>query len=324
MANPNVSTIRSSGGDYTSLSAWWTAKSGDFVTATEGERAECYDDWPSGLSDTLIISGATTSVDYFASVTVASGHRHDGTPQSGFFMKKSDPFNGLIELTDDFTVVEWTDVENTGTLGQQADGYRILGTIGTLVLSQAIGKGGARGCRDSGAHDVLACLFYDSDTGLSQLSSFQANRVENCTISDCTNGIQAHSVSSGFTIAVNNVVTGATTSYVNSAGFDGTNSLNNAADDASTTTPPGTAPITTDIVSGDFVDAANDDWHIDDSGSTLYQAGSNATTAVNDIDDEAFDGTSPSVGFDELLAAAAGGVLPGFNNTNTFRHMIGR
>ena len=56
-----VHTIRASGGDYTSLSAWQTAQKRDLVADDEIAVAECYDDWTgNGLSEDILIDGWTT------------------------------------------------------------------------------------------------------------------------------------------------------------------------------------------------------------------------------------------------------------------------
>ena len=48
MATEIVHTIRASGGDYTTLSAWEAAQQRDLVAADEIAVAECYNDWRVG------------------------------------------------------------------------------------------------------------------------------------------------------------------------------------------------------------------------------------------------------------------------------------
>src|SRR3972149_540355 len=57
MPTHETSTIKPSGGDYTTLSAWEAAKQGDLVTADQIQQAECYN-----MSDTtaVVVDGWTT------------------------------------------------------------------------------------------------------------------------------------------------------------------------------------------------------------------------------------------------------------------------
>ena len=75
MATTVVKTIRASGGDYTTLTAWEAANQGDLTLLDEIRIAECYNDWPTGLSDNLIITGSVTDATRYMKVTVAAGHR---------------------------------------------------------------------------------------------------------------------------------------------------------------------------------------------------------------------------------------------------------
>ena len=62
MATTVTKTIRASGGDYTTVSAWEAgrqAANANLVTADVIEVGECYDDWETGLANTCTISGFT-------------------------------------------------------------------------------------------------------------------------------------------------------------------------------------------------------------------------------------------------------------------------
>lgn len=70
MATTVNKTVKSSGGDYTSLSAWEAANQGDLVAADEIRQAECFD-----LSDTTLVSidGSTTDATRYLRVYAAAG-----------------------------------------------------------------------------------------------------------------------------------------------------------------------------------------------------------------------------------------------------------
>ena len=75
----------------------------------------------------------------------------------------------------------------------------------------------------------------------------------------------------------------------------------NASDEASTTTPPGSNPVTTDVVpADDFVDAANYDYHLK-SGSLLEDAGigtTNSNVPSTDVDGDARGVSTTGIGYD--------------------------
>ena len=80
------------------------------MTDERREYGVCYNDGP--LTGRLVISGSTTSSDYFMMVTVADGQRHTGLPNSGAAIDPSGGFGGLnaIDVEDQYTRIEWLEV----------------------------------------------------------------------------------------------------------------------------------------------------------------------------------------------------------------------
>lgn len=100
-------TVKSSGGDYTSLSAWESAQQRDLtsgsaisgtITGTDGqiEKAECYN---FDLNNTLTINGWTTTASNYIWVMAPTGERHDGRPRdtsaSGFRVRNGGNLFGV-------------------------------------------------------------------------------------------------------------------------------------------------------------------------------------------------------------------------------------
>lgn len=78
----NISTIGSSGRDYSTLLSWEEGTDNDLVTATASEFGEVYDD--STFSEAAInIAGATTNTTYNRSLYAASVSRYDPAASSG-------------------------------------------------------------------------------------------------------------------------------------------------------------------------------------------------------------------------------------------------
>lgn len=293
MATEVVSTIRSSGGDYTSLSAWEAGEQRNLVTADEIEVAECYDDWPSGLSDTVTINGWTTDSTRYPKITVASGHRHNGTPQSGFFVKASSSGN-VVVATNSNCHFEWLDVENTGTGG----GISVVaGCVLRNCISKAPGSGAAAFNNSSGgASTFLTCLAYSSNWGF---YSSQASSLLNCVAANCT--------SRGFWAGASTVVAKNCVAYSNTANYAGTfsaSSTHNATSSASDDAPGGNS--VTSVGSGAFVNAASNDFHLA-SGSALIGAGTNLySDFTTDIDGDAWPSSGAwDIGFDYRVAGSS-------------------
>jgi len=306
VATTVTKTIRSSGGDYTSLSAWAAAEvdGQDLVTADEVRVAECYDDWPTGLEDnnigdSTVVSDATR----YPKITVASGHRHDGTLKGGFFL--SHEFGSGSEGLNlgNYSVSEWVAYDDP------------IGSSNSLMINVSQGgvarqcivhsvKNDVRGIGTSEGGKIHNCIAIDCSRGLNCVNR-NSNEILNSTVIGCVTGIwPTVNSNSGDSTLVSNVVAYLNDDNYASSSYYRSGSTNNAASDASTNTPPGANPILTDIVAGDFVDAANEDYHLA-SGSTLIDAGADLSPdVVDDIDGDSR--TAPyDVGADEFVSAGA-------------------
>lgn len=93
-----TSTIKSAGGDFSSLTAWEAAKQADIAAADQIQQAECY-----SFNDTnpFTIDGWTTDATRYIRMYAASGERHDGTPGTGFRLDSSGFTVGLT-VNEDF------------------------------------------------------------------------------------------------------------------------------------------------------------------------------------------------------------------------------
>jgi hypothetical protein len=111
-----VSAIRSSGGDYTSLSAWEAGEQRDLVAGDEVAVAECYADWPSGLSNDFSMGGWTMDDTRYCKIRAAAGHEHNGVRLgqggAGFAITSTSGF-GTIRPTGFKLVIENIEIINT-------------------------------------------------------------------------------------------------------------------------------------------------------------------------------------------------------------------
>jgi len=319
-------TIRASGmgGDYTTLSGWEAGRqtaNANLVTADVIEVGECYDDWSTGLSDTVTIDGFTTDATRYLKVTVASGHRHDGTPQTGFFIKNTVNFGGaIVSALVAYTQIEWVDIENAGdgaciTFGGTGAGRKI-----TNCLAKTAGttNAGTRTCFSFNENiTVINCLAYSSPRFGFVFNAFCNGLVYNCVAANTLTGFSA--VGSGTLPTVKNCV-----AYNNTTNWTGSfnaSSSHNATSTGSDDAPGANSVIS--IASGDFIDAANNDYHID-TDSALYEVGTDLSgTFTTDIDGDTWAATW-SIGFDQPEASVAAKSLFPKRAASPFIHMMVR
>jgi len=156
----NTKTIKSSGGDYTSLSSWEAGRQADLVAGDLIEVAECYD---LGAADTtkVVIDGWTTGASNYIKITVPSAQRHSGTRNSSKYrLVGTGAFDAMLQIREDFVRVDGLQIKNTSPYSTPA------------VLCLNLGAGGDIRFTD--------CLVYDTST-----STQNGFKCQNCN-STCT------------------------------------------------------------------------------------------------------------------------------------------
>ena len=296
MATEIIHTIRAAAssplGDYTTLTAWESAQQRDLTSSSPEEIAvaECYDDWPSGLSDTVTVAGWTTNATAYPFIRAAAGQGHGGVVDGGFVLTASSAAFTL-QLSQNYSVVEDIEVRHTGAFLQGPVG--VSGVTGCVVDRVIVAKSNwvASSCALSQGTSILfrSCLAI-GDLSASEPDGFvlglgasgDLNTAENCTASGCNRGFFFQGLTANH-IAKNCVAWDCTVSYQGTT-VDTTNSTNNASDEGSPHTIPGTNPLT-GIVSGDFVDDASNDFNVSSKSSALFGAGVELDSGLNDVDD---------------------------------------
>jgi len=290
-----VKTIRASGGDYTTLTAWEAANQGNLVTADEIRVAECYDDWATGLDDKLVIDGSTTDATRYLMITVAAGHRHSGVPRSGFYVKRAVGYDALLRDSDLYTRLEWLDLENTNSNGNALYANAGSGVYGNLIAKTAGTSQYVVGLYGQNI-TIHGALFYGGGSGV-QLNSTIAANIYNSVATGCVNGFNPGS--STLAVLKNCVAYNNTTNY---SGTFSASSTNNATSSASDDAPgPGSV---VGITSADFVNAASNDFHLA-AGSALIGAGVNLYADFQaDVDGDAWPSSGAwDIGFDYYVSA---------------------
>ena len=282
MATEVVHTIRASGGDYTTLSAWEAAQQRDLVAVDEIAVAECYNDWPTGLSDQVVVSGWTTSASNNVIIRAAAGQSHNGDPESGFTLVFNT--NGYVcNLPNPYSIIDGVAISTSLStytysyglyVGVNCRASNCIVKGASSKLHHGIRCGLGAGGNLTIAPRVESSIVTDAkNLGISSNAggAFHGAIADNCTVVNC--GI-------AFKTANNELRLRNCVAYNNTSNYPDayhTDSTNNAASDGSTNTPPGSNPLTVDITSADFVDAANGDFSLS-AGSQLINAGADLSS----------------------------------------------
>lgn len=288
---------------YASRSEWEAAEQKDLVTADEVHEVRVNG---SANDGNTTISGWTTDATRFVRMVMVAGTEHDGTPDSGDaqVVMNSSWVDGF-DILQAYTVLEDQVVKQSAA---NAAGF-YSSTAAGKVFRRCIAK--ITGTTRSPFYNLhvdrlencLALTSSASYTGrLFARNSWSATEFVNCiAASQGSNAIGfGGGPNPGARLLINCVAFDCATSYESST--NAAACKYNAASDASTNTPPGTNPITTDIVAADFADEANEDYHIAASGSTLEDAGVGPSTESevpdHDIDNDSRSGTTTGLGID--------------------------
>lgn len=94
MATIITSTLKASGGDYSSIKDWigdLLANTPDFVANDIIPTLECYNDWPLGLDESFVDfkSGFTTDTEHYFHIVTPISERHTGVAGTGFWFNSS-------------------------------------------------------------------------------------------------------------------------------------------------------------------------------------------------------------------------------------------
>lgn len=232
-----------------------------------------------------------------------------------------------LEIVEDNVTVQRIQLQST-----HVDGSAIgrFGTVGLAFQAQALvlkGPGTTSASIGASLADtsntntkIKDSIAYDWVIGIyvrQESAGAGDSFIVNCTAHSCSQGIrgQDNTSAAAYIQAINNLAFGNTTDWVDTnSGFDQTNSVNNAFGNSGTACPGSSDIDLSTYANGDiFVDAANDDFHLNSSGSAYslldnngVGPSSNSEVSTTDIDGDTRSGTTTSVGADVIVAPASG------------------
>ena len=300
-------TIKSSGGDYTSLSAWEAANQGDLVTADEIRQAECY-----AFTDTTacVIDGSTTDATRYLRVYTPSAERHAGVfDSSKYNITLGTDFVRPLRVLDDFVRIEGLQLHQSGTgvnaygameaTGPATSDIRVEACILRSSTSSTHDSNGATMSHGGGSLTIRNTVIVGGRNGVYTTFSASAPTLvaQNCTI---VASLNYGSFRGSGTPAYTNCYNGGHTTDSYSGAFTATTCAHSSA----TVYTGSTASVAYSTANFTSVTAGSENLHLV-TGSALIDVGTDLSgTFTVDIDGATRSGTW-DIGADEFASAVA-------------------
>ena len=285
-------TIRSGGGDYTTVNSWlsWAVTTyPDLVAADVILEVIFYNDWPNGLDETIDITGFTTSATQYVILSCASGEtRTDGSDiTSGFYFKPTTLSNGycIKNSTQHTKIYNIGCAANIGyrphAISNLASGFLIQGVkvetswqgIHNYKQSPAVIPI-VRNCEVTltVASNVNNACFITKDWGSCEFYNNTAISTAAGVAHGFKNGTNGGATSNKVKY-VNNVamISASNTSYYNGQYYTTAGSSNNAASDGATASnlPFSATNLEVDVLTTSFTDYAGGDYSLSASSQLI-------------------------------------------------------
>jgi hypothetical protein len=314
-------TVKSSGGDYSSLSAWEAGQQGDLVAADEIRQAECY-----SFEDTTqtIINGSTTDTTRYLRAYTPASERHNGkwdTSKYRLIVSNAD----VIQVFDEYVRIEGLQLQTTNpTANYRASIFCAVAAASDVRISHNICRGhgnaayieNGTNCNDgSGTFRIWNNVFFGYSTEQSTLLAGNAGASgvlyvysNTCIMAAGASGAGISSISSTVH-SKNNLVTGSGTCFNQPSGT--LTNTNCASSDATADDFGGSGNRVSQTFT--FVDAGSFDYHLAVGDAGAKDFGTDLSGDANLPFSDDIDGVTRSgtwdIGADEYVAAG-GSVVP--------------
>lgn len=311
VASPFVRTVtvKSSGGDYTSLAAAEAGEQGDLTSLDWQLDIECYAS-AAGDSTQVTINGWTTDATRYIRIVCPAGERHAGTWNTGkYYMEGDIGAGGLIFILEDYTRVEYLQIRNTKASPTSDQDGSYAGAL-HLFYDGCIVRGGHKGIHSAQASSSIFrnCICYGAaSSGLHiRANPTLQDQAQNCTLIGALYGLET-TAAVQYPLAKNVYAHGGTNAFATDSGAAGgfVTKTNCMSSDTTATNNSGSGGATncTDSVAHDTANFTNvtggsEDYRLP-SGSALIDAGVDLSgTFTNSV-----NGVTRAVPFDVGAAA---------------------
>jgi uncharacterized delta-60 repeat protein len=285
---------------------------GNLIALEKGLTWVCYKDGP--LVETAQLTGYTTSATHFVTLTVADAsqvasgvsQRHIGVAGTGAVVQP--PLNGGILVRDDFTVVEWLEIDGSSTSGANGLDVNTTGTGGlfrNLLIHDFTGGSAKCYYANTTGNTLRNSMLHGCESGV--VLNQDNNALYNVTVHGAVRGVSASNGSTGG-VAENVIATGGTTAdFIEQTG--GTFSVfnNNLSEDASAASFGGSGNLDSRAATSQFVSLGSPvNLHLRAGADAIDAGKSLSTFFANDVDNHPRpQGAAWDVGADESFLSAA-------------------
>ncbi len=284
-------TVKSSGGDYSSLSAAEAGEQGDLVTLDRQLDIECY-----SMTDTTValFNGWTTDATRYIRIFTPTAERHSGVWTTGKYNLDTTSSNSL-EFREDYWRIEGLQVRssNASNIAVRTQATAAAGSV-DMQIESCIVRGSV--VIGSGAATIRNTICYESvGAGISGTS---------ITADNCTSIAATHAYSrSGGTWTLRNCY-----AHGGTDGYTGTITRTTCAHSSATVFSGSTASVAHSTANFTNVTGGSEDYHLVAGASSLIDTGTDLSgTFTNDIDGAGTRTGAFDIGADEYVAPAGGG-----------------
>ncbi len=294
-------TIKASGGDYTTLSAFIAGEATDLVA--DGDNYVVLCDAFVCNDSAMSFSAWTTGAGNGIEIKAAAGHEHGGVAGAGFVLRgAASSYSYFLSVNMSYITLADIEVENTSALSSaRAVGCGVTGFVATNVIvsgGSGVACNGFHGFADHGG-EFINCLAYNCSGDGFYSNNYDSPIYRNCTSVKNANGFNRAGTGGTSAIAENCVAHGNSSADFAGTKWNSSSSRTNASGD---TTAVGVSP-TTGIVDADFEDWGGDDF-APASGGALIDVGTTLAQVLTDIAGAAH-GASWDIGAYELVSGGS-------------------
>lgn len=311
MATVRTVTVKSAGGDYTSLSAAESGEQADLVSLDRQLNIECY-----AMVDTaaVTIDGWTTDATRYINIYAPEAEGHSGIfTTSKYVHQVSTTFTSSFVISEDYVRLTRLQIDQ-GHLGStdRASGVFVTGTAAAassdIILDSCIVRSCGRNSSTggifggSGKVTVYNSIVYGCSTGLRCTFNTSACTMDCYNVTACTSANYAYHRDGG-TMTLTNCYSGNSTT----ADYSGTITRTSCAHSSSINTFPGSTRLlahsTANFVS---VTAGSEDYHLVETALLRGMGTDLSATFTVDIDGDTRSDGAWDIGADEYAAAGGG------------------
>lgn len=304
-------TVKPSGGDYTTLSAWEAGRQGD-LTGLGPEIAEC----SGNLSDTtaVTIDGWTTTATDYIQIITPQADRHAGAwDTTKYRLEASVIFSRVLRILEDFVRLEGLQLAQTNTTTDAYEAVEYTGSANNSAVGlidaciiKSVSTNTANGNaviiqNTQGTYTLRNSVLYTTGSDALNCSiafvGTRACNIDNCTLIGTTYGLESGAYD---TITVRNTYAHGGTDAYTGSGITRTTCAHSSA----TSFTGSTASIAHSTANFISVTGGSQDYHLQSGASATLLTGGTDLSGTFTVDIDNQTRVDWGIGADEYINSA--------------------